>query len=75
VLECWRTYACELPAGLRYDQVATALGLHGAEVSTLSDLRHELEQAFSRAREHREGTLINALIQRVPAPTFNKAAS
>jgi len=70
-----RTYACELPSGLRYDQVATALGLHGAEVSVLADLQSELEQAFSRAREHRQGTLINALIQRIPAPTFEDVSN
>jgi len=66
-----RTYACELPAGLRYDQVATALGLHGAKVSALSQLQSELEEAFKRARQHRQGTLINAFMQRIPAPTFN----
>ena len=70
-----RTYACELPSGLRYDRVAMALGLHGAEVSALQALQSELEQAFNRARQDHQGTLINALIQRVPAPTFNEATS
>ena len=66
-----RTLACEFPTTVQYDQVAAALGMHSANVSTLSDLQQSLDVAFDRAMTERRGTLINVIMQREAAPVIN----
>ncbi len=65
-----RAHSCEL-APTRYDQVAIALGAHGALVTSAAGL----PAALARAAASGKPALVNVMIERLPAPTVGAARS
>ena len=65
-----RAVGCELRPS-RYEQVATALGGHGALVERAQDLEPALARALAAGRP----AVVNVLIEGVPAPTFGGAGA
>ena len=63
-----RTVACEL-LPTRYDRVAQALGGHGEHVEHAADLPAALERAVASGKP----SVVNVVIDGVPAPTFGRA--
>ncbi len=55
----------------RYDQVAVALGGHGALVTTADDLPRALDEAHASGKP----SCINVMIEGVPAPTVRRNAA
>jgi len=62
-----RTFGCEL-LPTRYDQVVAGLGGHGEQATT----RDQLEQALARAVASGKPACVNAMIERLPAPTVSR---
>ena len=62
-----RAHGCDLlPA--RYDLVASALGGHGECVTAA----HELAPALARARASGKPACVNVMLERVPAPSYQR---
>ena len=61
-----RLYACMLDDETRYDQVAVAFGADGVKVEDEDSLRNALQQSLSSKKP----TVINALMEGMPAPSF-----
>ncbi len=66
-----RAHSCELPAGLRYDEVACALGMAGAQIDSSKALDSALSSAVTRAASKRQATLLNVILEGQKAPKYN----
>ena len=66
-----RTHSCELPTGLRYDEVAQGLGMAGELIETASALDSALTRALERAANQRQATLLNVIMEGRKAPIYS----
>ena len=61
-----RVHSCALDAETRYDQIAEGFGAKGYYVSEASEIRPALDNALNAS----EASLINIIIDGIPAPKF-----
>ncbi|MFT5174075.1 MAG: acetolactate synthase-1/2/3 large subunit [Gammaproteobacteria bacterium] len=65
-----RTFGCELDA-TRYDQVVAAMGGHGELVTNIDDVAGAMERAIASGKP----ACINVMIESIPSPVVEAAAS